>query len=258
MKYSILLCNILNSIYVFAIGAALGSFFNMLIYRLPREEDIVIKSSYCPKCNHKLEPIDLIPIISYLWQKGKCRYCKKHIKFRYLLTEIVCATILLFLWLKFGLSYLFFKYLLFLSSFLIIFFTDIEEYIIPDVITLPCIVIGLGMAVWEKNVLNAILGGLYGYCFFVIIAFFAKLYYKKDAIGGGDMKLAAYIGTFWGFRQIVLTTYFSFIVGGVIAVFLILIKKKKRTDYIPFAPAIIIASLFSLAFGNMVWKLYFG
>jgi leader peptidase (prepilin peptidase) / N-methyltransferase len=246
------------TLFVVTIGAILGSFFNLLIHRLPKNENIVYKRSHCPSCNHPLGVLDLIPILSFIFLKGRCRYCKKGIAPRYPIVEIISAFIFWICYINFGLDYLFFKYALFLSCLLVIFFTDLETYIIPNVITYPLILIGIGLGVFEHNIADHLWGTLVGFMIFFVIAVLAKLYYKKDAMGGGDMKLGAAIGAFWGVKLAILSIYFGFFLGGITGFFLIAIKVKKRTDHIPFGPAIILGTCIALVWGELIWNIYIG
>jgi leader peptidase (prepilin peptidase) / N-methyltransferase len=242
--------------YLAILGGILGSFANMLIHRLPKEENIVWKRSYCPSCKHKLGILDLVPIFSYLSVLGKCRYCKKKIPIRYLLVELLNIALILSCFYVYGFSFLFFKTYIFMFGLLIIFFTDLKEQIVPDSISISFIILGLASAIYEKNILDSIYGLIIGFSIFFIIGFIAKLYYKKDALGFGDVKLIAAIGSFWGTKIMLLTTYFSFLIGGIIGLILIISGLKKRTDYIPFGPSIIIAFVTILVWGNKIWNLY--
>ena len=172
--------------YLAILGGILGSFENMLINRLPKEENIVWKRSYCPSCKHKLGILDLVPIFSYLSVLGKCRYCKKKIPIRYLLVELLNIALILSCFYVYGFSFLFFKTYIFMFGLLIIFFTDLKEQIVPDSISISFIILGLASAIYEKNILDSIYGLIIGFSIFFIIGFIAKLYYKKDALGFGD------------------------------------------------------------------------
>lgn len=239
-------------------GIILGSFFNMLIYRLPRRQNIATDRSRCPSCGHTLSVKDLIPVLSYLIQLGRCRYCRSRIPVRYLLCELITPAILVSSWLAFGLSPLFAKTALFLCAMEILFFTDLETYTLPDSITLPLVAAGLIWNGTEGTFLSSLYGALIGMASYGVIAIVSKWYYKQDAMGMGDIKLGAAIGAFWGVRIITVTVYFSFILGGIFSVALILLRIKKRTDHIPFGPWIIAASLVALYWGDAIWRYYFG
>jgi len=245
-------------IFLAVLGTCLGSFLNVLIHRLPKKEGIVLKRSYCPHCKEKLRVIELIPILSYIFQLGKCRHCQKKISFRYFLVETLSAITLPLMWTFFGHGLLFYKTSLFLFALIVVFFTDMETYLIPDKITLPMVMGGLIFAVIEKNILDSIYGLLVGFLTFVIIGVLAKLYYKKDAMGGGDMKLGAAMGAFWGLKITIMMCYFSFLIGGLLGFILLITHLKERSDHIPFGPAMVLGSITSLAFGEKLWSMYFG
>ncbi len=233
-------------------GAILGSFFNLVIYRLPRNESIILPRSHCIYCQHPLGFFDLIPLISFLILRRQCRYCHKPIPIRYFLCELLSIGILLFCWMQFGIGYAFVKTALFLFAILVIFFTDLETYIIPNVMVFSLLVVGLGLNVWEDRVLDTFLGMVIGFLSYFLVGFLAKLYYKKEAIGGGDMKLGAAIGAYWGVKIALLTWYLSFLYGGIIGLVLILLKKKGTKDIIPFGPSIILGFLTAFQFKNVL------
>jgi leader peptidase (prepilin peptidase)/N-methyltransferase len=244
--------------YACMAGAVLGSFFNMLIHRIPLKGDIVFKPSHCPKCEHRLGIIDLIPILSYLFRLAKCGYCKKPISPRYFIVEILSVANVALCWMAFGMSGLFFKTTLFISCLIILFFIDLEHFLLPDVITLPLIAIGLIWGAIDGNIKDVALGSVVGFSVYFIIAFLAKLYYKKDALGGGDMKLGAAIGAFWGLKMALLSIYFSFLFGGAFGIALIVMKKRKLADHLAFGPAMILAFLFAFIWGEKIVKAYLG
>ena len=239
-------------------GGLFGSFANLLIYRLPRHEDIVVKRSRCIHCEHKLDFLDLVPVISYLVLFGKCRFCKAHIPLRYLLCELFSISIFVGCWFWFGHTYMFYKSALFLFSMLLIFFIDLEHHIIPDIISVPLIVIGLSAAFFEHQIIPALIGILIGFSVLMGIGFIARLYYKKPALGFGDVKLMMAVGAFWGIQTTILTLYFSFILGGFAGVLLLLTRLRKRHDYIAFGPAIIAGFCVALFFGDLIARLYLG
>ena len=149
------------------LGSIFGSFLNMLIYRLPREESILISRSHCINCNHKLGFFDLVPILSYLALLGKCRYCQKKISPRYFLCEII--TVIIFTWagINHGFSFDFFKITFFFSAMLALFFTDLETYILPNHITYTLVATGLVFSFMESNSIDSLLGLAIGFSFFL-------------------------------------------------------------------------------------------
>ena len=245
------------SIYIAGLfGALFGSFFNLLISRLPQSKPIVWNRSECPTCQHTLSPLDLVPILSYIALFGRCRYCKKCISFRYLLCELLTAGYFMFCWHQYGLSLMGIKLILFCSAFIVLFFTDIETYTLPDLITLPLIVIGLVFALVEGTLISSLLGCILGFSVYFSLGWLAKLYYKQEVMGGGDMKLGAAIGAFWGLTTVGIACYMSFLIGGFIGLILLVLQKKSLRDHMPFGPAIILATLVVLFFEPQLWTIY--
>jgi len=229
-------------------GAVLGSFCNLLIHRLPKGQDIVIKRSYCPSCDKPLGVFQLIPIFSYLIQKGKCAFCSQKIAIRYFLVELTAVMMGVLIWHYYGLSIQGLQTMILLFSLLVLFWTDVETHLLPNTITYPLIGINLIFAFVNNSLPDAVIAALIGYGVLWGIGWIAKLIYKREAMGIGDMKMAAGIGAALGVQGIILTLYFSFMLGGVMAVGALL-RGKSKTDYIPFGPAIIIASIIAMVWG---------
>ena len=195
-----------------AFGAAVGSFLNVLIYRLPRNLSIAFPPSHCPQCGHRLGVRDLFPLLSYLVQGGKCRYCRAPIPVRYFLVELWNASVWAWLWhqwLIVGESPLrFVVYALAASVLIAIFFIDLQHYIIPDELNVALLVLGLlhaGLLTgaptdWDwaslgvLNLRNAALGALIGAGLFSAIAILGRIAFRRDAMGHGDIKLVRGMG----------------------------------------------------------------
>ena len=239
---------------VFLASLIIGSFANSIIYRLPRGINFVSHRSHCPNCKKILPALELIPIISFLKQKGKCKSCNKKIASRYLIVEIVFSLGLTLLYWMYGPTYLFFKIGLFFFITTCIFFTDLETTIIPDTLSYSLLSVGLIFAIKEQNLSESLSGGLTGFLMFFIIWCISQVVYKQDAMGIGDIKLITGIGTYWGWKHIILTTYSSFLIGSIVGICLILIKKKSRKDLMPFGPAIVIASFVMIFYQDLLWS----
>ena len=232
--------------FIIIIAAILGSFANMLIYRLPLNTDIVIRRSHCPTCKHNLGILDLIPVISYLWMKGKCRYCSTPIPIRYILVEVITIILFVVMWLKFGYStdFLYFSFLSFIL--LVIAFIDYRTYIIPDKLVIVCLLIGLSRLISTENYSNHGLGALLGFGF-LILGLVSFWIYKKPALGGGDIKLFAAIGLCLGLEMTGMAIYLSVLFGGLIGIILILTKIKSRKDNVPFGPFIFLGTICAIS-----------
>jgi leader peptidase (prepilin peptidase) / N-methyltransferase len=178
------------------IGACLGSFFNMLIHRLPREEDIVFKPSHCPKCTQKLSVFNLIPILSYCWQLGKCSKCKQVISWRYISVELLSAGLFLGCFYQLGFGLLFWQYTLFLSLFILCFFCDLETKLLPNSLTYGMLIAGLIFAYFTNQLIPNLWAILYCTGGFILLERLSYLYYKQPTFGWGDIKLCAGIASF--------------------------------------------------------------
>ncbi len=247
------------SIVIFLFGLAIGSFTNVLIYRLPREESIVFPGSHCPNCNHELKWYDNIPLISYFFLKGKCRYCKEKISIRYPLLEFINGIIYLSFFITYGLT-LEFIYLSLLTSFLIsITIIDLKHQIIPDGLVVS--VLGLNILYKIGNYfmygipfefLDSLFGLLAGAGLFLLI-----LLISRGGMGGGDVTLVGALGFSLGLKNTVLMILLSFIIGAVISLILLAFKIKSMKDPIPFGPFIIIAFYLSYFFSDIIISFYF-
>lgn len=236
-------------ILFFSLGAIFGSFFNMLIYRLPRGKFFKSSSrSFCPKCKHKLSYLDLVPIFSYIFLKGKCRYCHREISLRYLLVEIISSILFILIYLKFqNLSdlNLYFN-LFFISTFILIFFIDLETMLIPDILLVFGSIFmifnlifkySFNINLWLNNILFAILW----FFIFFLLYFFTK----GKGMGFGDVKYAGYLGFIFSFNSYYVIL-FSFIIGGIFSLMLLVLKRKGLKDKIPFGPFLSLSAIIFL------------
>lgn len=238
---------------ILTLGLLIGSFLNVCIYRIPRGESISFPPSHCPKCSNNLKPIDLIPVLSFIWTKGKCRYCSEKISRRYPLVEILNSAIYLILYLKFSMSILFIKYAILASILIVISFIDYDHQIIPDEIIIFGIILSFIPHIvdnFKVNILNGLIGLLIGGGLFFIIAIIT------NAMGGGDIKLMGMLGFSLGYKYILLITFLSFIIGAVVSLILIGIKIKSRKDFIPFGPFIAMATLVTIYCGDEIINWY--
>lgn len=234
-------------IFIFTVGAAIGSFSNVCIYRLPKKLSIIFPSSQCPNCGKNISLFDNIPIISFLILRGRCRYCQSSISWRYPIVELITGLIFLSLYLNFLISPQFFIYVLLCTSLIIIAFIDLEHKIIPDVITLPGIIIGLTLSLTIPHItlVNSIKGLLIGGGIFYAIAIFSR-----GGMGGGDIKLIAMVGSFLGWKNVLLTIFLGSLFGSIVGIVLIILKKKNRKDMVPFGPFLSLGAIISIFFGR--------
>jgi len=247
-------------ILIFSLGLIVGSFSNVCIYRIPRNESVIYPASHCPKCRTKIKPIDNIPLLSYILLKGRCRNCGSKISIQYPVVEFLTGLIYLIVYLIYGLSIQTLVYIILSSALIIIAFIDLQEQIIPDIISLPGIVIGLILSfiVPYMSFINSALGALVGGGIILIIAWVGSIIFKKEAMGGGDVKLAAMIGAFLGWRYTIISLFLGFFIGALVGIILILSKIKSKEDMVPFGPFIVLGSIITLLWGEKILAWYIG
>lgn len=220
----------------FILGTIFGSFYNVVGYRLPRGKSLISPRSHCPNCNHFLTPIELIPILSFLFQKGKCKKCKQKISWFYTIFEFLTGLLFALAYLVFGLSIELIIALLFISMSIIIIISDYQTFIIPDevliffTITISfCIYINTSL----KYLGTFILNGLIAFTIMFLIKKLGDFIFKKESMGGGDIKLMFIFGLTLGYTNAILSIFIGSIIGLPIS---LIILKKKNTNIIPFGP----------------------
>ena len=236
----------------FIFGAAIGSFLNVCIFRLPAETSIVKPSSQCRYCHHPIRYYDNIPIISFIVLGGKCRDCGSRISWRYPLVEFITALLSIALFLKFGVSLNFFIFFIFTAVLIVITFIDIDHQIIPDVLTLPGIPIFFLAAIllvkipWKEALLGLLIGG--GVLFTIALVY--ELISKREGMGGGDIKLLAMIGGFLGWKSLIFILLFSSFSGAVIGITAMIIYKQDTKYAVPFGPFLSAAAVAYIFWGD--------
>lgn len=244
---------------IFILGLIVGSFLNVCIYRLPRGESIISPFSYCPHCRKSIPWFYNIPLLSYIFLKGRCHFCKKPISFRYFAVELISASILVFLFNHFGLGSMFIIISLLITSLIVVSFIDLEHELIPDVLTLPGL--GLGIVIsfifphlqgteahllglW-KSALGVLVGGGVIYAMGIV----GKAIFKKESMGGGDVKLLAMIGAFVGWEKVLVTFFVAPLFGSVVG---IILKIKEKKEHIPYGPYLSLAAVISILWGDKI------
>jgi leader peptidase (prepilin peptidase)/N-methyltransferase len=235
------------------LGLIIGSFLNVCIHRLPRNESLITPSSRCPSCHHSVRWWDNIPVISFLILGGRCRDCGRPISWRYPIVELVSGIGYLLLVWRFGVGWQTVVYALLFSSLLVITFIDLDHQIIPDRITLPGMIVGLvaSSIILPIGFLDALIGLLLGGALFYGVAVASR-----GGMGGGDIKLIAMIGAFLGWKQALLTIFIGALVGSVIGLFLMTFKGKSRKYPVPFGPFLSLGAVVSLFAGPAIWSWY--
>ena len=250
----------INVILIFILGLIVGSFCNVCIYRIPRNESVIYPASHCPNCHTDILAKDNIPLLSYLLLKGRCRNCGIKIFIQYPIVEFLTGLIYVIIYLIYGFSIQSLIYIILLSALIIIAFIDLNKQIILDVISLPGIVIGLILSFFVPYIsfINSALGVLVGGGIIFIIGLAGSVIFKKEAMGGGDVKLAAMIGAFLGWKYTIITLFLGFFLGALVGIFLILSKIKSKEDVVPFGPFIALGSFITLLWGEKILSWYVG
>ncbi|MBD3169188.1 MAG: prepilin peptidase [candidate division Zixibacteria bacterium] len=244
---------------VIAFGLILGSFFNVVIFRLPNNQSILTPGSHCPKCSEPVRAYDNIPILSYIFLRGKCRFCGKKISLRYPFIEALTAFLF---WLSFyhvGFNLQLIPAIFLVSICLVVTFIDLDYYIIPDRITYPGMILGIGFSLLPGgiDIWQSLIGFLAGGVTLYIIAIVGDFVFKKESMGGGDIKLAALIGAFVGWQGVLLTLVISSFVGAVGGMLMLaLLSRDDETRRIPYGPFLAIGAIISYFWGNDIIGLY--
>lgn len=244
----------------FVIGSIVGSFYNVCIYRLPNDLDVVSKSSFCTSCKYKIPFYLNIPIISYILNFGKCKNCKNKISISYLIVEVLTASLFVYAYMLYGISFNSLAFIIFYSGLLIIFFTDLKYYLILDKITIPLSIVGLVFTFFNFNpfdvdILSSLLGGAVGYLVIYIIRFLFFKIRKVEGMGLGDAKLFLMIGIWLGIKSIYLILASSALVGAVVGSLIIYFYKKDKDFQIPYGCFIVIASALYPYLGSLFYNL---
>jgi leader peptidase (prepilin peptidase) / N-methyltransferase len=252
------------SIFVFALGICIGSFLNVCIYRMGLEQSVVKPSSHCPKCKKPIRWYDNIPLASYIVLRGRCRDCREKISPRYFFVELLTGLIFLALFNRFGLTYSFFIYALFASGLIVATFVDFDFRIIPDEISVGGLVVGLFLSglypalhqapSWWQSLLQALLGVLVGGGVLWVLGAIGDFIFKKESMGGGDIKLLAMIGAFLGWKLALLALPLASVIGAVVG---IIEKIRTKSSVIAFGPYLAIAALAGLFWGAQIIDYFF-
>ena len=254
--------HIILSCFAFVFGALVGSFLNVCICRLPKEESVVFPPSHCTRCDYRIRWYDNIPMLSYALLRGRCRRCGETISLQYPLVEFINGGLTLALFLKFGPSFAFVVLFLLCSALVVVTFIDLEHQIIPDVITLPGIVIGFIASFFIPGFgwLNSLIGIVAGGGSLLLVAYGYQAITKKDGMGGGDIKLLAMMGAFFGWKAILFIIFSASLVGSVTGISLMVARKRDSSLAIPFGPYLASAAVLYIFYGKpiILWYLNMG
>jgi leader peptidase (prepilin peptidase)/N-methyltransferase len=262
---SSLLLQVVVLTFLILISLVIGSFLNVLIYRLPIGESLTKKNSHCPKCGHMLKWYENIPLLSYVIQKGKCRGCKELISIQYPIIEFLSVCAFVIAYIRFGLSLETFLFTLLLQMFIVIFMIDLRYQIIPDSINVVIIVLGVISLfithtsinqVLVINYIDKLIGFGVALGLLLIFIFFEKIL-KKELMGGGDLKLFFGIGLFMGWQLLLLGLFLASVVALITEMLKKLINSEKFLNkVIPFGPYLVIGFSLAYIFGLDIISLY--
>ncbi|MCK4862964.1 MAG: prepilin peptidase [Dehalococcoidales bacterium] len=252
------------------LGIAVGSFLNVCIDRLPLRKSLVYPPSHCDSCQQRLSVKDLIPLFSYLWLRGCCRYCRARIPLRVPLVEVLSGALFFLAFWRFGLSVQFALTAFWCCVFLMIIFIDWEHQLILNKVTYPAAIVALVILAIDTllpepgilgnlgflpqpSILSGIIGGAIGFVFFLIVFLI-----NPRGMGMGDVKLAGLIGLVTGLPLIIVGLLTGILLGGLVAVVLLLLRRKGRKDVIPYGTFLAIGPILALLWGNEIFDWYLG
>ena len=245
------------------LGLAVGSFLNLCIDRLPNDKSIVKPRSHCDNCNTTLKAADLVPILSYLWLRGRCRYCGARIPLRNLLVEIACGAIFAALAWHYGLHQELAFAVVYAGLFIVIFVIDLEQGLVLNSLIVAGAVLAFAFSFFQGGfeefwprvgpgiTLSALLGGALGFGIMLL-----PYLISRGGMGAGDVKLAGFIGLVVGFPQVLAALLVGIVAGGIVAILLLVFKLRKRKEAIPFGPFIAVGAMVALVWGNQIIDWY--
>jgi leader peptidase (prepilin peptidase)/N-methyltransferase len=249
----------LELITAFIFGICIGSFLNVCIFRLPAGKSIVHPPSSCPGCNAAIRFYDNIPVLSWFILRGQCRNCHAPIAFRYVMVELLGGFMAVCVYLRFGPSVQGIIYFGFIAALLVITFIDIDYHIIPDVISLPGILLGFAVSFFipTLNWMDSLLGILAGGGSLYAVAWGYERITGKEGMGGGDIKFLGMIGAFIGWQGVLLTIFMGSAIGTLVGLIDMRVKKKNMKMRIPFGPFLALGAIIHLFLGNelIAWYL---
>lgn len=255
---------------IFIMGLCVGSFLNVCIYRIPLGKSVSFPPSSCPSCGNGLKPLDLVPVFSYIFLKGQCRYCKSGISLQYPAVELFTAFVWLLVFLRYGASFETIALIGLYSLLIPVALIDLVHMIIPNGLVIAGIVGGTGVFIYNAFYqpfalfepapwYTPLIGMVSASGILFIVALVGLLIYKSDgAMGMGDVKLFLPIGMFLGWKIALLTLFLSFIIGGIASILLLVLRIKDRKSAIPFGPFIVLAAFVTGLYGTSILNWYFG
>lgn len=244
------------TILFFIFGLVIGSFLNVIILRIDDLKSVISSRSHCPNCKKTLAWYDLIPLLSFIVLRGKCRSCGKAISLQYPLVEFFTGLLFVFLFLMFGLTLTAFFYLIIFSLLAVVFVYDLKFQMVPEIFVWIVVILSL-LGGWYFGVFgfwNMLLGGLIGGGFLALLV----LVSNEKWMGAGDIKIGLILGFLCGYPNVIFGIFSAFILGSIVGLFYIGMKKKTLKTALPFAPFLILATLIAVTYGRAVISWYWG
>ena len=257
----------LIALTVFIFGSVVGSFLNVCIARLPKGEYVVSPPSHCPLCNTPIHFYDNVPLLSYVWLRGRCRFCRERISPRYFIVELLMAFFSVLLLGRFGLGLTFFVNFVLVAALIIITFVDLDVRIVPDVISIPGIGLGLLASLiqyqWSidrlsnlPSPISSLVGILIGGGSLLLVAWAYQFFTGVEGMGGGDIKLLAMIGAFLGWPSVPVALFFASLTGSVVGLIFMFWKGVGSKYALPFAPFLCLGAVVYLFLGDLLVAFY--
>ncbi|WP_195986839.1 A24 family peptidase [Clostridium sp. D53t1_180928_C8] len=242
-------------VLIILLGLIIGSFLNVCIYRIAREESISFPPSHCTTCGYNLRPKDLVPVLSYIFLKGKCRNCKEKISIKYPIVEILNSCIYVLIYLRFGFTLDLFKFCIFTSLLLVIAFIDLEtKYVYNSTVVLGVasgILFSILTWIESKSIpWNYIVGAFIGFGVIYLIVILTK------GMGEGDIDIAMICGLFLGIKGIFITLFIAIILGGIVSSLILILKLKDKKEEIAFGPYLAIGGIIACLYGPQLLDIY--
>ena len=249
--------NTASAVLITIFGTIVGSFLNVCIHRLPLRKSVLWPGSHCPHCDAPVKPYDNIPILGYLWLRGRCRNCKTPISIQYPIIELITGVVFLGAFLLFGSAAVLIQRLLFACAMIVLFVIDLEHRILPDAITLPGIVLGFVFSLflppgWIDSLIGIALGG-------GSLWLMGELYFRirhEEGMGFGDVKMLAMIGAFLGWKLMLLTLVLSSFLGSIVGVAMIAFKRGDMKYALPFGTFLALGAIVAATVGDRIVEWY--
>lgn len=257
------------TLYILIFGLVIGCFLNVCIYRIPAKQSIISPPSHCTSCGTRLRPLDLVPVFSYIFLKGKCRYCGERVSARYPIVEGLTAAVFVILYFRFSFSVEFLTAIFFSCILICLAFIDFDLKIIPNELVITGLISGVVLFVYnlfypvsmygDRAWYNPLIGMASGAGFLLLVAMIGSIVYKsEDAMGMGDVKLLAAVGLFLGWRLTIVALLLAVICAAITSLVLMLFKKLNIKSTVPFGPFISLGTFIALVYGWNIIEVYLG